>query len=594
MCRSMLYGIALGAAMITPVPASAERVETGVPGMIFERNVQVTMSDGLKLRVNIYRPDRQGRFPVVMLQGPYGKDTRDADAPPYQEAWKHLIAKNPTLCKTSSCRFIRWEAPDPESWVPDGYVIVHADSRGSNASPGYLDSFSPREIEDFATVITWASRQPWSNGKVGLLGISYYAITQWQVAARQPEGLAAIIPWEGAFDHYRDISYHGGIRSSVFPNGWFARQVIVNQHGNGDTPYRDAVTGEKTTGTPLPATLLAANRLSVGEAARSQPYDGAYYAERTPDGSRIQVPLLSVGNWGGQGLHGRGNIEGYLAAASRRKWLNIHDGDHHAPFYDEASVALQKRFFAHFLKGENNGFDQEPPLTLAIRRPDGVTWRKETEWPLKGTQWERYQLDAGTLQMAVTEGAPKAGEAKFEALSNGLTFRTAPFGEETEFTGPVKLKLWVKSSTADMDVFATLRLIDPAGSDVTFVGASEPRGPVAQGWLRVSHRALDAKRSTEHRPFHPHQVNEPMKPGERYEIDVEIWPTSIVVPAGYSLALTVQGKDWELPGAQGFMKGSGPFMHTERDPTLYGGTSTIATGEGQVSYLLLPRIPKAR
>lgn len=573
--------------------SSAQRIETGVPGMIFEHNVPVTMSDGLSLRINVYRPDKPGRFPVVMLHGPYGKDTRDADAPAYQDAWKKLIVKNPELCKTSSCRFIRWEAPDPERWVPDGYVIIHADSRGSNASPGLLDPFSPRHTEDFATLITWAARQPWSSGKVGLLGISYYAINQWQVAARQPEGLAAIIPWEGAFDHYRDTSYHGGIPSTEFQKVWFARQVVINQHGNGDTPYLDALTGAKATGESLPAALLKANRVSITDVSLAQPFDGGYYRERTPDATRIQVPLLSVGNWGGQGLHGRGNIEGYLAAASSAKWLRIHTGDHHAPFYAEESLKLQKRFFDRFLKGEQNGFDTEPPLSLAIRRPDGITWRSETQWPLKGTQWERYYLDAGSAGLAAVKASAPA-EGAYPARSEGLTFTTAPFAEETEFTGPVKLKLFVKSSTADMDLFATLRLIDPNGRDVTFDGASEPHGPVSQGWLRVSHRALDPERSSEYRPYHPHLTAEPMTPGQRYEADVEIWATSIVVPKDYRLALTVQGKDWEQPGLQAMFKGSGPFLHPERDAALYGGTNTVATGEGQASYLLLPRIPKNR
>jgi len=579
-------------AATTPTIA-AEPAKTQVPGMIIEHNVAVTMSDGLALRVNIYRPDRPGRFPVVMLHGPYGKDTPDAEAPAYQEAWKKLLIKNPELCKTSSCRFIRWEAPDPERWVPDGYVILHADSRGSNASPGLLDPFAPRHTDDYATLISWAAHQPWSTGKVGLLGISYYAINQWQVAARRPEGLAAIIPWEGAFDHYRDVSHHGGIPSTAFQTMWFARQVAINQHGNGETPYRDALTGAVATGKPLPASLLRVNRIEPAEASLRQPFDGAYYQERTPDGARIEVPVLSVGNWGGQGLHGRGNIEGYLAAGSRQKWLRIHTGDHHAPFYAEDSLALQKRFFDRFLKGEQNGFDQESPITLAIRRPDGVAWRSESEWPLRGTQWERYYLDTAGGGLAAGK-APAPAERSYAALGEGLSFTTAPFSAETEFTGPVKLKLWVKSSTADMDVFATLRLIDPKGHDVTFDGASEPHAPVSQGWLRVSHRALDAERSTEARPYHPHLITEAMTPGQTYEVDVEIWATSVVVPKDYRLALTVQGKDWELPGLEGPFKGSGPFLHVGRDAALYGGTSTVASGEGQASYLLLPRIPAGR
>jgi uncharacterized protein len=566
-------------------------MESGVPGMIFERSAPVAMSDGVQLRINIYRPETEGRYPVVMIQGPYTKDAHLKDLPFYREAWKHMVAKNPDLLRRSSGRFIRWEAVDPERWVPDGYVVIHADARGSGASPGYLDRFAPREIEDFATLITWASRQVWSNGKVGLLGISYYAISQWQVAARQPEGLAAIIPWEGAFDHYRELSHHGGIFSNAFMSMWFTQTVVSAQHGNGQSVYMDAITGERVTGSPISPDLLAYNRADLTEALRAQPFDGAFYHQRTPDGSRIKAPLLSVGNWGGLGLHGHGNIGGYLAAGSEQKWLRIHSGDHVTPFYEEEALALQKRFFGQFLNGEDNGWDREPPIALLIRRPDGARWRHETEWPLKDTQWERYYLDASEQRMA-TGAVPQASEASFDALGDGLTFQTAPFVQETEFTGPMKARLWVKSSTADMDIFLTLRLIDPAGKDVTFVGASEPRAPVTQGWLRASHRALDEKRSTEWQPFHPHLANEPLTPGELYEVDVEIWASCIVAPPGYRLALSIQGKDWEWPDSQNMaLKGSGPFLHTGRDPALYGGRSTLATGTSQASYLLLPRIP---
>jgi putative CocE/NonD family hydrolase len=204
---SKLVPLALALATAIAQPALAERVDSGVPGMIFDHDVPVTMSDGLKLRVNIYRPEKPGRYPVLMLMGPYGKDTQLADAPAYKTSWAKLIAKYPDLCKKSSCRYIRFEAPDPERWVPNGYVVIHADVRGAGASPGVLDPFSPRETHDYATLITWAAHEPWSTGKVGLLGTSYQAINQYQVAALQPEGLAAILPWEGAFDQYREIAY---------------------------------------------------------------------------------------------------------------------------------------------------------------------------------------------------------------------------------------------------------------------------------------------------------------------------------------------------------------------------------------------------
>jgi len=578
-------------------------IDSGVPGMLFQKNVQVTMTDGLQLRINVYRPDREGRFPVVMVHGPYSKDMAFAEAPQFRAAWDKLIEENPDLLDHSSGRFISFEAPDPERWVPDGYVVIHADSRGSGASPGFLNPFSPHEADDYATLITWASKQSWSNGKVGLLGISYYAINQWQVAARQPDGLAAIIPWEGAFDHYRDLAWHGGIQSTAFLTFWFTGQVVSVQNGNNNNQYRDSLTGQNLTGEPLPPHLLAANRVAPLDIYSAQPLDGAFWRERTADASRIRVPVLSVGNWGGQGLHLRGDIEGFLATASQSKWLRIHTGDHIVPFYREESLALQKRFFDRYLKGLDNGWESEPTVTLAIRRPDNVVeWRAETEWPLRGTRWEQYHLDASTLSMTTTAKSQMPTEVSYQAMSDGVTFCTAPFAEETEFTGPVKLRMYVKSSTTDMDIFATLRLLDPTGHDVYFEGAGEPHAPVSQGWLRVSHRELDLQRSTEYRPFHTHLNPAPLEPNRLYEVDVEIWATSVVVPTGYQLAITVQGRDWERPPDADHKqavhayeaKGSGPFLHLGRDTEVFDGTNTIATGEGQDSYLLLPRIPNDR
>lgn len=173
-----------------------------------------------------------------------------------------------------------------------------------------------------------------------------------------------------------------------------------------------------------------------------------------------------------------------------------------------------------------------------------------------------------------------------------MTLRSAPFDEDTEFTGPVAAKLFVSTSTADMDLFLTLRVFDPDGAEVTFVGANDPKAPISQGWLRVSHRK--SERSRPYKPYHPHDERWPVRPGEVYEVDVEIWPTSIVVPAGYRLALTIGGKDFERPDVEGLMKGSGLFLHddpADRPDDLFGGIDTIHTGGDRSSYLLMPLVP---
>ena len=578
-------------------PTLAERVDSGVPGMIFEHNVPVTMTDGVALRVNIYRPEKPGRYPVLMSMGPYGKDSRMDSVPAYKASWARLIAKYPDLSKKSSCRYLRFEEADPERWVPQGYVVIDADSRGAGSSPGMLDPFSSPEIDDYATLITWAAHQAWSSGKVGLIGTSYQAINQWMVAARQPEGLAAILPWDGAFDYYREIAFYGGILNSAW-KFWWDHQVVHDQNGNGESPLKDMVNSQRTTGAALSAELLKQNRVAPLDAWMSHPYDGAFYHERTPDGSRITVPLLCVANWEDW------STVGYMVAASKSKWLRIETGDHLTPFYSEESFALQKRFFDHFLKDAKNGWDKEPPVSVQVRRPDGTFWATNAAWPLPQTQWTRYYLDVGDGEMGMDKVGSAATEKSYAAMGDGLIFKTRPFNEDAEFTGPVALKLWVRSSTSDMDIFAALHLIDPEGREITFTGNTDPHVPVDQGFLRVSRRAVDPAKSTSYDSYHTQIETEPMASGQIYEVDVNFaWPTSIVVPKGYQLALSIQGKDWQYPSnaeivpakdyALPVSTNPGLFFaaHPNRDPALYGGINTVATGAGQASYLLLPLIP---
>jgi predicted acyl esterase len=284
---------------------------------------------------------------------------------------------------------------------------------------------------------------------------------------------------------------------------------------------------------------LKANRAEIAGRSSEHPYDDEFVERRRARLDQIKVPVLSAGNWGGQGLHLRGNVEGFLGAASRQNWLELHGAEHWTLFYAKYGVDLQKQFFGHFLKGEDNGWNRRPPVLLNVRHPDKFIQRAESEWPLARTQWTRMYLDLeGRALSATVPGKPTT--ATFDAMGNrGVRFMSAPFEKETEITGPLACKLFISSSTANADIFLILHLFDPEGREVVFQGALDPHTSVGKGWLRASRRELDPKRSLPYRPYHAHKRDLPLEPGQPVELDIEIWPTSIVVPAGWRIGLTV-------------------------------------------------------
>src|SRR2546428_3878720 len=208
--------------------------------MKIDWDVPIRTDDGLILRADLFRPE-EGRHPAILSYGPYGKGLAFQEG--YKTAWEIMARENPDALAGSSNRYQVWELVDPEKWVPEGYVCVRVDSRGAGRSPGTIDIWSPREARDLFHCIEWAAAQPWSSGKVGLSGISYFATNQWQVAALRPPHLAALCIWEGFSDYYRELARHGGILSQ-FIDSWYPRQVLGVQHGVGSRGPKSRVTGE--------------------------------------------------------------------------------------------------------------------------------------------------------------------------------------------------------------------------------------------------------------------------------------------------------------------------------------------------------------
>ncbi len=336
-------------------------------GMHIDWDMPIKMDDGLVLRADVFRPVEDGKYPVILTYGPYAKGQPFQVG--YKASWERLIKAAPEVLEGSSNKYMNWEVVDPERWVPDGYVCVRVNSRGAGRSPGYLSVQAPRDIEDMYQCVEWAGTQAWSNGKVGICGISHYAKNQWRLSPMKPPHLAALCIWEGGSDHYRELCRHGGILSD-FIRSWFNRRILRVQHGVGERSVKSAVTGEYAAG---PETLseeeLAKNRADTPAAPKKRRLWDEYYAERTADFSKIETPLLSAANWGGLGLHSRGNFEGWMRAGSKQKWLEVHGHTHYTHFYSNYGLSLQKRFLGHFLKGEDTGWDKQPRVSLNIRHP---------------------------------------------------------------------------------------------------------------------------------------------------------------------------------------------------------------------------------
>jgi predicted acyl esterase len=294
-------------------------------------------------------------------------------------------------------------------------------------------------------------------------------------------------------------------------------------------------------------------------------------------------------------------VEGFLQSGSEQKWLELHGLEHWTEYYTDYGVDLQKRFFGHFLKGENNGWDKHPPVQIQVRHPgERFVERTEHEWPLARTRWTKFYLDPQDVTLK-QEPCKRAGELSYRGFSDGVVFLTPPLKEETEITGPIAVKLFVSSSTDDADIFIVLRAFHPDLKELIFSGQTDPHTPIAQGWLRASRRKLDPARSQPYRPYHAHDEDQKLTPGNVYELDIEVLPTCVVLPKDYRIGLAIRGRDYVYGGGpgraigfQGAFTGVGGFRHDEardRPASVFNGNVTLHCGPERASYLMLPIIP---
>ncbi|KAF2014095.1 alpha/beta-hydrolase [Aaosphaeria arxii CBS 175.79] len=537
-------------------------------GYIYEQNVTFKPSSvkGL-IRCNVYRPKIVERAPVIMTYGPYGKDTNTKEFLPH--AWHDI---NPTQQSEHSC----FEVPDPKFWTGEGYAVVRADEIGIGQSPGFLDTMSASTSDAFAELIEWAADQPWSNGKVGLLGISYFAGSQWRVAARHPRGLACIIPYEGMADYYRDRCRHGGNLSE----GELRQNRTDQDVDNLQAFFRD---------------------------------DG-YFASRDYNLEDIEVPLLSFGNWSNLVVHLRGNIEGYMLAGSRYKFLRVGSGRHDLPFFSEVEVNTQKSFLSAFLKNDDYaGWTRglQPRVTYQTRKgpfdhksiesASGqiYSWKTAPEWPLPATKYTKYYLGPDLTwapEIPTIDIHKRLSYPALTTLNNPFRhqFTTTPFEHEVEITGHiiahVNLSVTRKPGGTvpkDIDVFFMMRHWNADGTERVFTGTIGDAAAVTRGCQRVSLRKINDKHPhhREYRPFRDYFSTDvlPVIPAEVYPVDVEIWPTNIVVLPGEKISIEISAGD--TPGI-------GPFVHEggERTKERFDGINHLHFGPNHINYITLPII----
>lgn len=543
------YGLARLRGMLRP-PVT---VHEPAPGTLHaDRDVAVPVRDGTVLRVNVFRPAGSGPFPVVLAAHPYGKDnaprrTRRG----YRVSAQYHLMRQPAPVAMSS--LTGWEAPDPEWWAQQGYAVVNADLRGAGTSEGTSALLSDQEGEDVHDLVEWAGAQPWSTGRVGLLGVSYLAISQYKAAALRPPSLRAICPWEGFTDAYRDLFRPGGVAERGFTSLWLRGTRRITR----------------------PASDLAV-------ATRRHRLRDDWWQALVPDLATIEVPMLVCASFSDNNLHGRGSFRAFEQVGSAERFAYTHRGGKWATFYSEPARQAQLAFLDRYVRDRDSAAPP-PRVRLEVRedRDRVVTVREEAEWPLARTRWTPLHLaPAGTL----AEAAPaRPGAVTFAVRRQAAAFTwTVP--TDVELTGPMAARLWVEvhdGDDADLVVGVEKWRADRY---VPFEGSyGWGRDRVATGWQKVSLRELDGSRSAPHAPVHTFLHPQPTRPGEVVAVDVALGPSATLFRAGEALRLVVAGR-WL--STRNPLTGQLPAHYR----TCSRGRLTLHWGPDRPAHLLVPRV----
>ena len=581
--------------------AARNELRRNIRGIVKMTDVEIPLRDGSYVCADVFRPADDGQYPVVMNKGFYGKSfdhgvvVDDKDARAKEELEDRYFSGNP-----DGLQYENHESVDSSVWVPNGYVCIRVDSRGVGNSPGVQAPLGVQQAEDYYDAIEWAAAQPWSNGNVGLWGMSYLAITQHAVASLQPPHLKAMIALGTDADLYNEAFYGGGLFGEGFWSWWRVAMAGHNHRGERqETDWWDRL--------------------------RATPFDDPdAYGPRgsifmRPELEKATAPVWIVGPQTGVVIHQLGSSETYLRStgAAARKFDFVDAWFPHS--YKTSTIAEHMRFFDHWLKGVDNGAMDGAPVRLQVRTGNGGHYvSDEAEWPVARTQYRRWYLDASPSDwpgdgrrddfLRLREARPTlAAGASYDAhldvgrpvpapvgmvggtprWSTGISFISDPMTEDLVLAGYMKVGLWVSSTSNDMDVFLSLRVLDEQDREIRYESLVPPVDPsnihpVGHGLLKVSHRALDDARSTDYWPVHTHleEDHQPLDPDAVVPIEIGLNPSSAVIRAGHRLRLDVQPYS--------------PAGLTSRayDASYHiGATNTVYTGPDHPAYVQLPIVP---
>lgn len=548
--------------------------------MKVETGVYATMRDGTRIALRIYRPDADGEFPALFAASPYQYETDDLP---------------------HSAQFL-WREVGPVQWyVGHGYCYVHADVRGTGNSGGTYGFLDRTEQQDYYELVEWIARQPWCTAKVGGIGQSYYAWSQWFMGIVNPPHLACIAPYDGAVDPYRGVTYHGGIYCEFMP--WWYNMVRANNlHRAANAPAGREMLPDY-----------------AWEFIRHQTYDD-WWRERSPFErlGEIKVPVYSIGHWGKIGLHLSGNIVGYEELKGPKKLYvtGAKDVFEAHELFDTIAFHEQelKPFYDHYLKGIDTGWEKRPNVRLHVRQANRV--RESKDWPLKEAQsvaWYLHKGPSGSVTSlndgALSPAIPKDGAGGDEAstryaypdpkwklgvvsvgpfgpdpVARVLTFTSEPLEEDLEIGGPIVLQLYGVSSATDTDFFIKLADQFPQAQQERSDGRQAMAVNVSKGWLRASHREKDEARSTDWRPYYTHINPQPIEPGRVCRYDIEVHPASYLFQKGHRIRLEIVNGDSPVTDAI--------FAHQYMYYKV--GEDTFHHSAAYPSRIILPVVPKGK